>query len=115
MEGEPLYSTDTYILKLEDRWTIERAHELKGVLVTALSGHDQVLIDIEEVTEVDLSFLQLLCAAHRTSLKKNKHFALRDRQSEAFSRVLRDAGYARTLGCHGDPYKSCLWKGGWGE
>ena len=115
MEGEMLNSADATILKLEDRWTIERAHELKGALVAALSGNDQVIIDLEEVTEVDLSFLQLLCSAHRTSLKLNKHFALQDNQPEAFTRAVRDAGYARTLGCHGDPYKSCLWKGGWEE
>jgi anti-anti-sigma regulatory factor len=110
---ETLQSAATSILKLEGCWTIERASELRDLLVVALRGEDHVMMDLEGVTETDLSCRQLLCSAHGTFLKMHRHFALHGSQSEAFKRAVRDAGYARTLGCHRDPGNTCLWKGGW--
>jgi anti-anti-sigma factor len=99
------------VLKLEGRCTIERVHELKGMLLEALGVHDHIILDLRDVVEVDVACLQLLCSAHRASLKSNKHLALDDNKPDVFKRVVRNAGYARTLGCHNDPMKSCMWKG----
>jgi anti-anti-sigma factor len=110
---EVVQSAETAVLRLKGSWTIERANELKHALMDALKGGDQIIIELEELMEVDLSSLQLLCSAHRTSLKLGKRMALHERQSEPFSRVVREAGFGRTLGCHKDPQKSCLWIGGW--
>jgi anti-anti-sigma regulatory factor len=111
MDVETLQAVEPCILRLDGSWTIERAQELKSMLVAALAGNNHVIIDVGGVTEVDLSFLQLLCSAHRASLKGYKYFALHENQSAAFKRVVHDAGYVRTLGCHQDPERSCLWKG----
>jgi anti-anti-sigma regulatory factor len=113
MDVEALESCQKHVLKLAGSWTIERAQELKHLLVTALRDNAFVTMDLQGVTEVDLSFLQLLCSAHRAFLEANKHFVLHDDKSAEFKRLVREAGFVRTLGCHSDPYKSCLWKGGW--
>jgi anti-anti-sigma regulatory factor len=113
MDVEMMRSAETGVLRLKGSWTIERAHELKQALVEALKGDEPVIVDLEGLAEADLSCLQLLCAAHRTSLRLGKHSALNQEQSGAFKRVVRDAGFARTLGCHGDPQTGCLWVGGW--
>jgi ABC-type transporter Mla MlaB component len=113
MDVEMVQSAETGVLRLKGSWTIERAHELKQALVEALKGDDPFVIDLKGLAEADLSCLQLLCSAHRTSLRLGKQLELNQEKSGAFKRVVRDAGFVRTLGCHQDPHKSCLWVGGW--
>lgn len=113
MDVEMAQSAETGVLRLKGSWTIERAHELKQALLDALMADESVVIGLEGLAEADLSCLQLFCSAHRTSLKLGKHLALNQEKSGAFKRVVRDAGFARTLGCHGDPHEGCLWVGGW--
>ena len=106
-------SPETRVLRLEGNWTVERAHELKRVLLEVLKSGHGVVIELEELVEADLSCLQLLCSAHLTSLRLGKHFALHEKKSETFKRMACDAGFVRTIGCHKDPYKNCLWIGDW--
>lgn len=113
MNAEVLTSSGMHALKLEGSWTIERAYELKELLMEALTGGHDVLVDLGGVVEVDLSCLQLLCSAHRSFLKRNKQFALHDNKPEVLKEAVRNAGYARTLGCHQDCCGNCLWIGGW--
>jgi ABC-type transporter Mla MlaB component len=112
MDIETMHRSETRVLKLEGLCTIDHAQELKELLMTALKENAWVTADLQGVTEVDLSCLQLLCAAHRAFLAENKELAIHDKRSGAFRRLVREAGFERTLGCHNDPMKSCLWKGG---
>jgi len=101
------------ILKLEGDWTVEHANELKRALLEALKSGENIVIDLEGLTDLDLSAMQLFCSAHRTSLRLGKRFVIHEQKSEAFKRLARDAGLLRSLGCHKDPRESCLWTGGW--
>jgi len=101
------------ILCLIGKWTIEKASRLKTILMEVMSGSERVVLNLEKTTEVDLSCLQLICSAHRASLNTDKNLSLHPGYHEAFKRLVRDAGYPRALGCHGDPRRSCLWSGGW--
>ena len=69
MDLEMVELAEAYVLKLDGSWTIERAQELKHALVEALKDSDHITIETEGLREVDLSALQLLCSAHRTSLR----------------------------------------------
>ena len=113
MEYEIHESGETRILSVSGEWTVEHASRLKGVLMDVLNSSDRVVLDLERITAADLSCLQLLCSAHRTSLNAGKNLSLSTMHPEAFKKAAREAGYARTLGCHGDPRGSCLWLGGW--
>ena len=113
MDVEMTRSAETNVLKLKGSWTIERASELKQVLLEMLNSCDRMSIDLEELTDLDLSTMQLFCSAHRTSLRDGKHFALQEPKSQSVKRMAREAGFSRTLGCHKDPYKKCLWIGDW--
>ncbi|MHC1744220.1 MAG: lipid asymmetry maintenance protein MlaB [Syntrophobacteraceae bacterium] len=115
MTGESQPAVRTAVLRLDGRCTIERADELKSMLLESLSRDDAIVIDLENLTEVDLSCLQLLCAAHRRSLRQNKQMQLGADRPVVFDRAVRTAGFARTLGCHKDPGGTCLWKGVWKE
>ena len=113
MDVQMTQSAEADVLKLTGNWNIERAHELKQTLMEKLNSGDRITLDLAELTEMDLSCLQLLCAAHRASLKLGKQMDLHERKSAAFERVVRNTGFTRTLGCHKNPHKNCLWVGGW--
>lgn len=113
MAVEMTRSGGTDVLKLKGSWTIERANELKRVLLEMLNSCEHMSIDLEELTDVDLSTMQLICSAHRTSLRDGKQLALHERKSQSLKQVVHEAGFVRTLGCHKDPTKKCLWIGDW--
>jgi len=112
MDVETMRSDETVVLKLDGSWTIERANELKRALLDALNNGERIVIELKGLTDLDLSTMQLFCSAHRTSLRAGKHLAFHEKKSETFKRMALDAGFVRTLGCHKDPDKSCLWTGG---
>lgn len=109
MDSKMEKSDATQVLTLKGALTIERANELKLVLLDALDKNDNVVLNLEAVTEVDLSCLQLLCSAHRTSLDRHKQLSLEGRQPESFQQTVRDAGYTRPVGCHKESHQRCLW------
>ncbi len=99
------------MVRLEGALTIERAHELKDILLGALTSGRDVLLNMESVTEVDLSCLQLLCAAHKASLNAPKPLSIQGARPIALSQAMWDAGFLRKLGCRAESKKSCLWIG----
>ena len=106
-------STETHALRLAGSWTINRAHELKQILMEALKSPGRNVLELEDLTETDLSLLQLFCSAHRASLRSGNILELHEKKSDIFKRIVRDAGFKRNLGCHKNPRISCLWTGEW--
>lgn len=113
MQFEKEQSGNTGILKLKGRCTVEHATELKAVLLDALQAQEHLVVTLDGVSDLDLSFLQLLCSAYGTSIKRNRRFTLDGILPEAFKRTVEDAGYCRAMNCLHDPHTGCLWKGGW--
>ena len=112
MQVDVVRSTESCIVRLRGNLTVEHAHELKQSILDALQGNERIVIELEGVTDVDLSFLQLLCAAHKTSMRLGKELTLFGDRSETFKLAVSDAGFPRILGCHEDPDRGCLWIGG---
>lgn len=105
-------SGDRGTLTITGELTIDRADELRTMLITSLESTENVHVRLEAVTEVDLSCLQLLCSAHRTAMNLNKNLILDSEESQVFRQTVKDAGYTRNKGCTVDSYESCLWIGG---
>jgi anti-anti-sigma regulatory factor len=97
-------------LRLTGDLTISRADEMKSALLESLKGAERIEIDLSSVEDADLSCLQLLCSAHRTSKHLGKFFRLCDNAADAFKQAVRSAGYARSSGCVLDADNQCLWK-----
>lgn len=97
------------MLFMEGDLTIDRAEELKNTLLDALDKVSDVHFNIEKVTSMDLSCLQLLCSAHRTASLMNKEFSQSGGSSEAFKKTVTSAGYPRSIGCTETMAKGCLW------
>ena len=100
---------NTDILALNGELTIARAVELKAMLTASLKRAENVHIQLEAVTAVDLSCLQLLCSAHRTALDLNKKLTLNCQESEVFMQVAEYSGYLRHKGCMPNTFECCLW------
>ncbi|MBM4053508.1 MAG: STAS domain-containing protein [Planctomycetes bacterium] len=86
------------ILAFNGKVTIPLANELKEKLIGALSLVNHIRIDLAKTTEVDLSFLQLLYAAHLASAKTNKRLTI-SKCSAPFKQAVMDAGYTHHRGC----------------
>ena len=93
--------------------TIENAQELHQKLMTILDQTQQLTIAFEDVTAADLSLVQLLCSAHRTSVRAEKFLKLDQQRPEALRQVVREIGFLRDKGCALDSQGSCIWKKGW--
>lgn len=98
-------------LFLDGDLVLRHIASLKVELQAALAESDQLLLDLSAAGTVDLAFLQLLCSAHRSAVQSNKSFALAGKLPEDFQRKLKEAGFARHVGCGRDDQRSCLWMG----
>lgn len=86
------------VVKLKGELNIERGSELKACLIQALGTADRVVIDLDGATEMSLSCLQLLCAAHKTARAGNKAFIIMDQRPEFIDRFVFEAGFLREGG-----------------
>ena len=101
------------VLKFSGDLTIENTRELRQLLLAALDNLEEITLAFEDVTAVDLSFVQLLCAAHRTAVRADKIFQVAGSRPEILKAAVRETGFIRESGCVLDSQGSCLWKEGW--
>lgn len=101
------------ILKVDGEISILCAGEFKNALTNSLERSNCLMLDLEAVSGMDVSCLQLICSAHRKAVLSEKQLILRGRLSDACRQIVKDSGYAREKGCMPDQDKPCLWaKGG---
>lgn len=105
-------SPGTIIVVINGEMTIQNAEEIRNAMLKAFSDGERLILEMEKVTALDLTGLQLLCAAHRTSIVDKKHFSVNGIYSDAIKSVIMDAGFPRRNGCVGDIDKTCVWTGG---
>jgi anti-anti-sigma regulatory factor len=91
------------------RATIEQAFTFREALLESLQAAKEVRVDVSGLTGVDLTGLQLLCAAHQSAEKAGKRFLVSDGGNETFLGVVADAGFQRHVGCACDTSSSCIW------
>lgn len=90
--------------------SVRRIAALKEELQSALDGHERLTLRLTAVAEVDLAFLQMLCAAHRYASRNKKELAVVGDAERVFATTLELAGFSRHVGCALDCDGSCLWK-----
>lgn len=99
------------ILSLQGDLTMVHAQDTRKTLLEAIDKVDALRLDLNGVDSVDVSFVQLLCAAHRECFLSGKKILLQGNPTESIEEALERAGYTRQLGCIADARKSCLWAG----
>lgn len=103
---------ETKVITLNGKMTIQYAEEIKKVLQEVLAGNDRLQLDLEGVSEVDLTGLQLICAAHISAIRLKKQFIVNFSINELIKTIVQDAGFIRHIGCSIDISKTCVWAGG---
>ena len=94
---------------LQGEVTIQTIAPLKETLLQCLSDKQRIIVDVDEVTRADLSFLQLLCSAHKQATLMGKGLAFGGTRKDVITSLIRECGYARRQGCPHDATHTCLW------
>jgi anti-anti-sigma regulatory factor len=91
---------------LEGDLVVARAPEVRDALLGASARRGRIKLAFGDITRLDLSLLQILCALHRSANKSGKELALSWEDLPAQVRkAARLAGFCRTQGC----LPGCLW------
>lgn len=88
--------------------SIPIAREVHAALVASFAKARQVRLDLEGVEEIDLTGLQLVCAAHRSSRQSGKIFLVKGSQCPPVEQAATKAGFGRRTGCMTDN-DTCFW------
>lgn len=102
---------------LEPQGTIDitQARQLRDDLLAALSENSQVVVKLAGVSDADMTFFQLLCAAHREAAQAGKSLNVDSEGiQEPLQRLVIEGGVARQFDCQHALGQKCLWCGeGW--
>src|SRR5689334_18274555 len=98
------------VLSVRGELSIATAAELRTALLHQLEAATPVLIDIADLSTIDLRGLQLLCSAHRTWLKDGLGFHT-VHVGGAVLTTARTAGYhASGSACPMGHEQNCFWR-----
>ena len=99
------------MLTFEGDLTIEHADEIWRTFRDTLDDRKAVSLNLEKVTGVDASCLQLICAAHRACEADGRVFVFDGNVSESFAAAARNAGFVRYNCGVAKDTTICLWRG----
>ena len=103
---------NTTTVKIEGPLTIEHAIELKTFISNIYANPEDIVMDLDDVTEIDLSCIQLICSANLSFEKSRKQLIRKSVLPEEITHVLYEAGYKRDPRYHGTSCKKCFWNDG---
>ncbi len=100
------------ILSFDGPLTIVQAADIKQAFLEAIAGVDALTVGVDPGSEMDLTFLQMLCAAHRTMIARGKRLILSETALNAVRRVGAPVGFTSTRCCGVTANTGCLLGGG---
>jgi len=100
---------DREVLTVSGALTVKHAKALRAAFLEALRNAPAVEVNVEMINDLDVTFAQLVCSAHRMAAGLNKQMTITGIEQERFSRMLGRSGFFRHIGCHESTRKSCLW------
>ncbi len=87
--------------------TIQSAGEVRRILREALDSCQTIKISLKDIENLDLSCIQLFCAAHKTAFKADKRLTLDATLPEAAIRAIEQAGFDCLKGCGNNEENAC--------
>ena len=98
------------VLMLSGELTLPFAERLRSVLAETIKEANRVAVKFKQVTDADLSLLQLLCSAHRSAVSREKHLEIEDKRPEVLIGLMKTAGFLRHRSCRfSKDSRNCLW------
>jgi len=101
---------DHAVLHVRGEATIQNASEAFEALKTCYATGRRLVLDLQEVSATDVSFLQLICSLHRSCVRSGRDLGLAPQVSESFAKTMVSAGYLRLKGCKFAGSAPCLWQ-----
>jgi len=94
---------------------ITQARSLRDELLAAFETADTVTLRLDAISEADMSFFQLLFAAHHEAAARGKKLLIEgDGIQEPVRRLMVDGGIVRHFDCQHVKGQRCFWCGeGW--
>lgn len=80
-------------IKLKGNYCLNRAPELKNLFWEAIQNNAKVEVDLSQINKVDLSFLQILCSAHRSVSAQNQTMISDIGQCQAVVDLAKRSGF----------------------
>jgi anti-anti-sigma regulatory factor len=108
-EVAPADQPETKVVTIGGSMTIPHGGKIKTALAKALESAKTVLLNLEQVTEMDIIGLQLICSAHRASIAQDKCLSVIRAGNEAIELTVQDAGFCRHIGCLEATKHTCVW------
>jgi len=97
------------VLIVSGALTVKHAKALKAALLETVRNAPKVELEVENIGDLDVTFAQVVCSAHRMAADLNKQMTITGLEQEQFSRMLGRFGFFRHIGCHESTRKTCLW------
>jgi anti-anti-sigma regulatory factor len=85
-------------LQLTGEMTLRQAGALQAQLRSEAAEHDHVVIDCADVSEIDISVVQLLVAASKSAEAAGKSVSVRFPEGGVLDTILRRAGFLSQSG-----------------
>lgn len=89
---------------------LSQARQAHQALAEAIRNYAHVAVQVARVEVLDQSFLQLICAAHRTALSQKKRFTLTIEDLHHFKKLLVECGFQHHCGCDAEAAAPCIWQ-----
>jgi len=100
------------VVRINGPTNISSVSVLLMQLLAAFEQAENVVLDLNGVTEIDVAGLQLFCSSHRSSIFINKGFRIIGQNQPAIWEAAAASGQLRTTGCAIDAQHTCIWTGG---
>ncbi|MDD2542475.1 MAG: STAS domain-containing protein [Desulfuromonadaceae bacterium] len=92
--------------------TIETAAEFSRIVREALEASRNVAIEFDPAVEIDITGVQVLCAACKSAARDGKEFSYRGPQPRALAEIINSSGAERNAVCKHNNNSTCVWFGG---
>ncbi|MFC1549582.1 hypothetical protein ACFL4R_01780 [Nitrospirota bacterium] len=83
---------------------------MESILMMAVINEEYILLDLTEVTCVNLDCLKLLCTTHRTASLLNRRLKVLGAKRDVFMSALNDSRYCRHVHCVLKGQGECFWE-----
>lgn len=84
-------------ITIEGDFNLHNAEEIKQQLLQNVKNAQHITLDLKNITDFDLSSLQILFALHKTIKNSNKNITLNYQLPDELFSVINHCGYAKLL------------------
>lgn len=112
MDPSAEMSGGSAVIVLRGAMTIPEAAAFREMLQMQLPSSGSAEIDLGGLTEIDITGLQLLCAAHRAMKSRGGELRLGSPLPGAVREAIRLSGLGRSRSCGAGLQDTCLWAKG---